>query len=104
MRDLGATARAASLGLVLLLGLTACGGGSSDGHPGHGVVMSLDVEARSVTLDHEDIPGFMKGMTMTFNVAPDADLEGIDPGAEVDFRVKEDGGVYTLTEIRRTGS
>ncbi len=101
MRNLNTTA--AALGLALLLGLSACGGGSSDGHPGQGVVMHLDVDARRVTLDHEDIRGFMKGMTMTFHVAPGVELEGIDRGVEVDFRVKEDRGSYTLTEIHRVG-
>jgi Cu/Ag efflux protein CusF len=57
-----------------------------------------------VTLDHEDIPGFMKAMTMTFTLAPDVALDGIDPGAKVDFRVKEEGGVYTVTAIRGSGS
>ena len=103
MRDLNRTTQTAALGLALLLGLAACGAGSSDGHPGQGVVKRLDVDARRVTLDHEDIRGLMKGMTMTFNVAPGVELEGIDLGALVDFRVKEDRGVYTLTEIHRTG-
>jgi Cu/Ag efflux protein CusF len=57
-----------------------------------------------VTLDHEDIPGFMKAMTMTFTLAPDVALDGIDPGAKVDFRVKDEGGVYTVTALRGSGS
>ena len=104
MRDLQSAAWTALLGLLLVIGPVACGGASSGDHPGHGVVKELDAEARTVTLDHEDIPGFMKGMTMTFDLAPDVALKGIGPGAEVDFRVKEEGGVYTVTEIRASGS
>lgn len=104
MRHPKTIAGAGALGLVLLLGLSACSPGTSTSHPGHGVVKSLDSEARKVTLDHEDIPGFMKGMTMTFNIAAEVALDGIGPGAEVDFRVKENGGVYVVTEIRRSGS
>ncbi len=104
MRNPISVAMAVMLGLVLLLGLPACGAGSSDAHPGHGVVTHLDAAARTVTLDHEDIAGFMKAMTMTFDVAPGVALDGIDAGAEVDFRVKLEGGVYTVTEIRRVGS
>ena len=42
----------------------------------------------------------MKAMTMTFNVAPGVALDGIGQGTEVDFRVVEEGGVYTVTEMR----
>ncbi len=104
MRDPISVAMAVMLGVVLLLGLPACGGESSDAHPGHGVVKQVDAAARTVTLDHEDIAGFMKGMTMTFHLAPGIPLDGIEAGAEVDFRVKLDGDVYTVTEIRRVGS
>ena len=91
--------RVAAVCLFVLLG---CGAGSSD-HLGHGVVESVDAGARTVTLDHEDIPGFMKGMIMTFHLAAGVELTGIAQGAEVDFRVKEERGVYTVTEIRHTG-
>ena len=98
MRNLCVIPRAAVLGLALLLGGSACGPALSE-QPGHGVVLSRGIAARTVTLDHEDIPGLMKAMTMTFQVAPGVDLEAIEPGAEVDFRAKEEGGGYTVTEI-----
>ncbi len=104
MRDLQRTAGMAALGFVLVLALAACGIASSEGHPGHGVVEAVDADARRVTIDHEDIPGFMMGMTMAFDVAPGVSMEGIGQGTEIDFRVKEEGGVYTVTEIRRSGS
>jgi Cu/Ag efflux protein CusF len=91
-------ARAAGLALVLAVA-AACGGEASGDHPGHGVVMNVDAAARNVTLDHEDIPGLMKGMTMTFDVAPDVSLEGIRSGMEVDFRLKHENGVYTVTAL-----
>jgi Cu/Ag efflux protein CusF len=97
----GGFAWIAALGLALGLTL-ACGGSSSDGR-GHGVVQSVDAQARQVSLEHGDIPGMMKAMTMTFEVAPDVSLEGLEVGAEVDFRVQEEGGVYTLTELQRSG-
>lgn len=34
-----------------------------------GKIVSLDAGKKVVTLDHEDIPGFMKAMTMEFAVA-----------------------------------
>lgn len=90
--------------VALALGATACGGTSPDSHPGTGIVKEVDAAARTITLDHEEIPGLMKGMTMTFNVAPDVRLEEIPLGAEVHFRVKEEGGIYTVTEVQRQGS
>jgi Cu/Ag efflux protein CusF len=35
---------------------------------------------RTATITHEDIPGFMPGMTMPFKVKNDADLEMLKPG------------------------
>ena len=51
-----------------------------------------------MTLDHEDIPGLMKGMTMTFHADPSL-LGGVAAGQEVDFRVREEGGRYVVTRI-----
>ncbi len=90
--------------LGLLLGSAACGGEAPDGHPGQGVVRSVDVSARQVTIKHQDIPGFMKAMTMTFELAPGLALDGIEPGTTVDFRVKLESGTYTVTQIRRAES
>lgn len=96
------TRRVAILVVALLAAPSACGGGTSEA-PGHGVVMAVDADARTISLDHEEIPGLMKAMTMTFRVAPGVSLAGLEPGAAVDFRVKEEAGVYTVTEIRAAG-
>jgi Cu/Ag efflux protein CusF len=92
------------LALVIALALPACDGGSSEDHPGHGVVVRVDPGARKITLDHGEIPGLMMGMTMTFDLDPDATLEGVAAGVEVDFRAKEEGGAYIVTELRASGS
>ena len=89
--------------LACVLAFAACGGGSGE-HPGKGVVREVDAGARTVTLQHEDIPGLMRAMTMTFQVAPGVELEGLDPGAEVAFEVGEKSGVYTVTSLRAGGS
>ena len=88
--------------LVLALGALACGGNRADGHPGHGVVQAVDVERGEVTIDHDDIPGLMKGMTMTFEVPDRSLLGGIGAGDAVDFSVREEGGRYLVTAIRRS--
>lgn len=89
-----------TIAFVFAVGASGCGGSETGPHPGTGIVKGVDTGARKITLDHDDIPGFMKGMTMTFQLAPEVDLAGIAPGEEVDFRVEEKGGVYTVTEVR----
>ena len=43
----------------------------------------------------------MPAMTMTFPVAPEVSLEGIEPGAKVAFRVEVRGNTYTVTKLER---
>ncbi len=104
MRGLQKTASMIALGIILAGAAFACSGVGPDGQRAHGIVKSVDAGAQKVTFDHEEIPGMMKAMTMVFDVAPAVALEGLQPGVEVDFWVKEEGGVYTVTEIRRSGS
>ena len=92
------------LGIALALGASACGESPEAGHTGSGIVKDVDLAARKITLDHEDIPGLMKAMTMTFDVSASVPLEELSRGTEVVFRVKEERGVYTVTEVRRQGS
>jgi len=88
-----------ALSIVLALALGACKPPAPTEHAGHGTAVDVDRAARTVTLDHGDIPGLMKGMTMTFAVAPDVDLEKIEKGAIVDFRVKSEGSAVTVVGI-----
>jgi len=70
------------------------------GHAAHGTVKIVDVAAGTVTIDHEDIPGLMMGMAMKFTVTDPKVLSGIEPGQVVDFRVRNEGDRYLVTEIR----
>ncbi len=93
-----------ALGIGLAVAASACSAESTEDHPGHGIVKNVDADARKVTLEHGDIAGLMKAMTMTFDVAPGVSLETLEPGASVDFKVKEERGTYTVTEVQPTGS
>ena len=104
MRHLQWTARVISVAIVLAGTAFACSGEAPEAQRAHGVVESVDAGARRVALDHGDIPGMMKAMTMEFDVAPGVQLEGLQPGTEVDFWVTEEGGTYTVTDIRRSDS
>lgn len=88
------------LAFFLALATAACGGGRYAGeHRGHGVVERVDPAKGEVVIDHEDMPGFMMAMKMTFEVTDPAILEGVSPGQEVDFLAKEEGGHYIVTRI-----
>ena len=50
-----------------------------------GMVVSVDVAARRVTVSHERIAGLMDAMTMPFDVRRADDLRGLVPGAIVEF-------------------
>ncbi len=89
-----------AVALFLAVALAACSPPAESEHAGHGTAVEIDRKARTVTLDHEDIPGLMMAMTMTFAVAPEVDLAAVEKGAVVDFRVKSVGSQVTVTEIR----
>ena len=49
-----------------------------------GVVRKVDAGSGSVTISHEEIPGFMAKMTMPFTVKDKAVLDDVQPGDEVE--------------------
>lgn len=90
------------LALLALLALPlACSPAAPTDHAGHGIAVDLDPTARTVTLEHGDIPGLMKAMTMTFPVAPEVDLAAVEKGAAVDFEVRSEGSTLTVTAIEQ---
>ncbi|HEX3229767.1 MAG TPA: SCO family protein [Pyrinomonadaceae bacterium] len=70
---------------VLFLGIS-CGprrSANEKRYPLKGKVIAVDKADRTATITHEDIPGFMPGMTMPFKIKNDADLEMLKPGDQV---------------------
>lgn len=99
MSFLHRVSRVVAVGVAIAL--AACGSASPGDHPGRGVVKDVDPAAREITLDHEDIPGLMKAMKMTFQADP-ALLTGVEAGQRVEFRVRYEDGRYELTAISPT--
>ncbi len=66
-----------------------------------GVVEQKDMMAREMTLKHEDIPGFMPAMTMTFKVKDHAGMVNVEPGDFVtaDLIVTKNGGGSWLENL-----
>lgn len=66
-----------------------------------GKVVALDAAKKTVTLDHEDIPGLMKAMKMEFKVEDEARLSGVGPGDAVQGKLRADGGSYVVTSLEK---
>ena len=79
--------------IVLLLSITCRPRSSANEkrYPLKGKVVAVDKTDRTATISHQDIPGYMPGMTMPFKIRNDADLEMLKPGDEVTATLVVDG-------------
>ena len=104
----GGRARTAFVtGLILSLGVAlGTGFGCDDGtrrYTVRGTVHDVQVEREQVLVEHEDIPGLMPAMTMSFDVI-DADVAGrLRSGQVIDFELLFDGHSYVLTDFEVVG-
>jgi len=69
---------------VLAIG-AAPGRAQTKRYPVTGMVLRVDVAARTVLVSHDAIDGLMPAMTMPFAVREAKDLQGIEPGMTVSF-------------------
>jgi Cu/Ag efflux protein CusF len=65
-----------------------------------GQVVAVRDDRKAVTIDHKEIPNLMKAMKMEFKVNNPSVLEGIQPGDNVQGRLKVDGSEYTVTSLK----
>lgn len=68
-----------------------------------GVVKAVDVAAGKVTVDHEDIPGYMAPMEMNEPVADAALLTQVKPGDKVEFEILREGSKIKYTKFKKIG-
>src|SRR5688500_14099840 len=88
---------------VLLLA-AACGRGPAPKqYELRGQVLGLKPEAREILIKHEDIEGFMPGMTMPFKVGEEALLKGLQPGDLVTATLVVAESDAHLSAITKTG-
>jgi len=65
-------------------------------------VRKIDMARGRVTLKHGEIKSLdMPPMTMVFTVKDKGMLEGVKPGDKVKFKVVNDNGTLTVTEINK---
>ncbi len=69
-----------------------------DRYSAHGIVKSIDPDKKKLSIAHDDIPGFMKAMTMPFVVNDGSMLAGIAVGDSVDFSFTDDGSGHLVID------
>ncbi len=69
-------------------------------YQGVGVVTAIDQENGAITIDHEEIPGFMGAMTMRFPVKDKAILQGIQPNDKISFTITKTESEYFVSTIQ----
>ena len=68
-----------------------------------GTVREVMTEKKTVTIAHEEIPGYMEAMTMDFSVTNAAELTGLHPGDVINFRMTVTPDDGWIDQIRKTG-
>ncbi|HVO60288.1 MAG TPA: SCO family protein [Terriglobales bacterium] len=91
-----------ALALILLLAALACSHRKT--YPLQGEVRGKDLTTNEVTVNHDDIPGFMPAMTMPYKVKNTAMLQELQPGDKIaaEVVVSKDGNDYWLEDVRIT--
>lgn len=96
--------RPPSLYLMLLVALlTASGCSRAKEYPLVGQVLAVHPERQEITVRHEDIRGFMPGMTMPFKVKEAGELTGRKPGELITATLVVEDSLGYLTGITSTG-
>jgi protein SCO1 len=94
-----------SWGIVLLLGaIAACSREpAAKQYELKGQVLGVKQDAGEVLIKHEDIQGFMPGMTMPFRVREAKLLDGLAPGDLVAATLVLEGADAYLSTLKKTG-
>jgi protein SCO1/2 len=69
-------------------------------HAFKGKVEKVDVKTKMVTVNNENIPGWMNSMTMTYKVDKDGVLKDLKPGDQITATVY-DGDMQMLYSVKK---
>jgi protein SCO1 len=94
---------------TVLLALCVCVAGcekprpvAAKSYPVRGVVKEVNPTKKSVTVKHEEIPGYMMAMTMPFDVKNTNELRGLQPGDRITFKLlvtEKDGWIEHIVKL-----
>lgn len=89
---------------IAVLALSACKPATKEFKLQGGQVIQTDSSKKTVVVRHNDIPGFMPGMTMPYKVKDAGLLDGLQSGDVIDANVQvlRDGSDFWLEAIRIT--
>ncbi len=77
-------------------------GVASATYSANGVVKSIDTSDKSILIKHEDIPGYMKAMTMLFELRDLEQVKGLAAGDSITFTFTDEGsGKLVVQAIRK---
>ena len=68
-----------------------------------GVIKKVDAEKGEITIDHEDIPGYMSAMQMTEPVADKNMLDSIKADDKVEFEIERTGADVIFIKLNKIG-
>jgi protein SCO1/2 len=88
----------ATLGLVFLLAIRSLAGAQT--YAVTGMVVGVNRATATFTASIEEIPGFMRAMTMPFEVRQAKELDGLSPGAMVEFTLVVDAKTSYAERVR----
>ena len=88
--------------LVMLLSLSLHG--APRRYSGRGLVLAVDLNARTITVSHDQIAGFMEPMVMTLKVADPKLLNGLARGARIYFRLAVERDRSILDHVLRVSA
>jgi len=97
--------KASGIAVVVSLALAALACGSEPRrYPARGVVEDVLAERYEVLVAHEEIPGLMPAMTMSFGVRNPELIRRLKPGQIIDFMLEVDDGRYAIIAAAVVGN
>lgn len=76
---------------------------AAHGHPARGIVRDVLLAEGQAVIEHEEVPGLMPAMTMSFDVPDRALLATLAPGQTIDFRIEHTEKTYRVIAATVTG-
>lgn len=68
-----------------------------------GIVKNVDLPNEKITIDHEEIRGYMSPMEMTESVSDKTSLETLKTGDKVEFELERTGADLLITKLTKIG-